>query len=74
MSEGNLSKNQITVTTDMNEYQVRNEGGPKKTGKTGEQPARIHYNLRNQSKRQELKASLTDRGMCNNSRLLISVI
>ena len=61
-SEGNLSENQITVTTDMNEYQVQNEGGPKKTGKKGEQPARTHYNLRNRSKRQELEASLTDRG------------
>ena len=61
-SEGNLSKNQITVTTNMNEYQVQNEGGPKKTGKKGEQPARTHYNLRNRSKSQELEASLTDRG------------
>ena len=61
-SEGNLSENQITVTTDMNEYQVQNEGGPKKTGKKGEQPARTHYNLRNRSKRQELEASLTDQG------------
>ena len=33
--EGNYSENQITVTTDMNEYQGQNEGGPKKTGKKG---------------------------------------
>ena len=29
-----FSKNQITATADVNEHQVQNEGGPKKTGKT----------------------------------------
>ena len=46
----------------MNEYQVQNEGGPKKTLKKGEKPPKTHYNLRNRSKRQELEVSLTERG------------